>query len=260
MLFFLLLLGIIPLGILKSAFLGDFWSIIWPVVLFVLVVLIGFNVFYVINRRFFHLLEKEDWPALVQYLEERIFKKGHYTPRLVRLLANTYLILSDSSSVLNLENKTAIVKPALVDANTLVFGTARILGKDIGGAVNFFFSRLDSRKTESAEWVHWYYGFSLLLDRQFSAAGDQFKTLAVESKDGIITGLSAFFLGENLNKSAPQRNLEFTAASINGRNRLKKTFPTVDAWNREVKKIFNEVYTVVLSKYINETAVWLFGK
>jgi hypothetical protein len=229
------------------------------VVLFILAALVAFNIFYFINRRFFHLLEKEDWPALVRYLEDRIFKKGHYTPRLVRLLANTYLILSDSSSVLNLENKIAIAKPALVDANTLIFGTARILGKDIGGAVTFFFSRLNSTKIESVDWVRWYYGFSLLLDRQFSAAGDQFKTLAVGSKDGIITGLSAFFLGENLSKAVPQRNLEFTAAAIDGRNRLKKTFSTVDSWNREVKKILNEVYTVVLSKYINETAVWLFG-
>jgi hypothetical protein len=245
--------------VLKSWILGDYWSIIWPVVLFLLLILIGLNGFYFINRRFFQLLEKEDWPALVRYLEQRIFKDGHYTSRLVRLLANAYLILSDSASVVSMENKIAIAKPSLVDANALIFGTARILNKDIGGAITFFFTRLNSAKTESANWIHWYYGFSLLLDRKFSAAGDQFTVLAAESKDGIITGLSSFFLAENLGKTVPQRSLEFTAAAIAGRNRLKKTFPSVDAWNREVKKILNEVYTVVLLKYINETTTWLFG-
>ncbi|MDR0689285.1 MAG: hypothetical protein LBG08_03325 [Spirochaetaceae bacterium] len=258
-LFFLLLVCGLPVIFFKSWSFGDFWSITWPAVVFLLVILIGPDGFYFINRRLFQLLEKEDWPALVRYLEERIFKEGRYTRRLVRLLANTYLILSDSASVTGLENKTAIAKPALVDANALIFGTARILGKDTGGAAAFFFKRLNSAKTESADWVHWYYGFSLLLDRQFSAAGDQFKTLAAESKDGIITGLSAFFLAENLNKAVPQRSLEFTAAAMEGRNRLKKTFPTAASWNREVKKILNEVYTVVLSKYINEAALWLFG-
>jgi hypothetical protein len=229
------------------------------VVLFLLLILIGLDSFYFINRRFLQLLEREDWPALVRYLEQRIFKDGHYTSRSVRLLANAYLILSDSSSVIRMENKIAILKPALVDANALIFGTARILNKDIHGAVTFFFTRLNSAKTESARWVRWYYGFSLLLDRQFSAAGDQFKVLAMESKDGIITGLSAFFLAENLGKTVPLRSLEFTAAAMEGRKRLKKTIPSAAAWNREVKKILNEVYTVVLSKYINETTTWLFG-
>jgi hypothetical protein len=245
--------------ILKSWYFGDFLSVLWPVVVFLLLIIIALDSFYFINRRTFHLLEKEDWPALVRYLEQRIFKEGHYTSRLVRLLANAYLILSDSSSVVSMENKTTIAKPALVDANALIFGTARILNKDIKGAVAFFFTRLNSAKTESADWVRWYYGFSLLLDRQFSAAGDQFKVLAVQSKDGIITGLSAFFLAENLAKTVPLRSLEFTAAAMEGRNRLKKTFPSAAAWNRETKKILNEVYTVVLSKYITETARWLFG-
>jgi hypothetical protein len=248
-----------PVIFFKSWPFGDFWSITWPAVVLLVVIFIGIDGFYCINRRLFQLLEKEDWPALVRYLEERIFKEGRYTPRLVRLLANTYLILSDSASVMGLENKTAIAKPALVDANALIFGTARILAKDIGGAVTFFFKRLNSVKTESADWVRWYYGFSLLLDRQFSAAGDQFKTLAAESKNGVITGLSAFFLAENLNKAVPQRSLEFIAAAMEGRNRLKKTFPAAASWNREVKKILNEVYTVVLSKHINETGIWLFG-
>jgi hypothetical protein len=248
-----------PVLLFNSWFFGDFWRVTWPVVLFLFFILIGLDVLYFFYRRLFQILEKEDWPALVRYLEERIFKKGNYSPRLVPLLANTYLILSDSASVTSLENKLAVIKPALVEANVLIFGTARILAGDIDGAAGFFFTRLNSVKNKSADWVRWYYGFSLLLDRRFSDSGDQFKTLAAESKDGVITALSAFFLAENLSKAVPQRSLEFTAAALEGRNRLKKTFPTTAVWNREVKKIQNEVYAVVLSKYIDQTTMWLFG-
>jgi hypothetical protein len=258
-LIFLFLICGMPLLIFKSLGLGDFWNITWPAAVFLLLILIGFDVFYCFNRRLFHLLEKEDWPARVRYLEERIFKKEQYLPRLVQLFANTYLILSDAASVKHLENKIAIAKPALVDANALIFGTARILGGDIDGAVAFFSDRLDRVKNKSADWVRWYYGFSLLLNRQFSACGDQFKILAAASQDGVITALSAFFLAENLSKTVPRRNLEFTAAALEGRDRLKKTFPTAASWNREVDKIMDEVYVVAVSRYIEQTTAWLFG-
>ncbi|MDL2230060.1 hypothetical protein LJC14_07420, partial [Treponema sp. OttesenSCG-928-L16] len=79
------------------------------------------------NRRLFYLLEREDWPALVQYLEGKVMRGGNYSPRLVKLLANTYLVLSDPRSVMALERKLAAAKPALLDRNALVFGAARIL-------------------------------------------------------------------------------------------------------------------------------------
>ncbi|MDR1108712.1 MAG: hypothetical protein LBL19_06725 [Spirochaetaceae bacterium] len=255
----LFLVGALPALFLKSWLWEDFWRITGPTALFLVLILIGFDVFYGFHRRLFRLLQKEDWPALVRYLEELIFGKERYSPRLVPLLANTYLLLSDTAAVMRLENKIAIARPALVDANALIFGIARILGGDIGGAAAFFSARLDRVKSKSADWVRWYYGFSLLLDRQFSASGDQFKILAAASRDGVITALSAFFLAENLSKTVPRRSREFTAAALEGRNRLKKTFPTAASWNRETKKLLDEVYTVMLSKYIEQTTIWLFG-
>jgi hypothetical protein len=232
----------------------------WPLLLFILLILAAFDIFYGYNRRLFQLLEKEDWPALSRYLEKRIIRDGHYSPRLIRLLANTYLVLSDSASVLALETKAAIVNPALVDANALIFGAARILEKDLGGAANFFSRMLGSSKTEPADWLHWYYGFSLLLDQQYGPSGDQFIPLAVESKDAVITGLSAFFLSERISRLLPSRGLEFTAAALDGRNRLLKTFPSLDLWNREVKRTLNLVHAAILSRFISETTAWLFDR
>jgi hypothetical protein len=169
------------------------------------------------------------------------------------------VVLSDSAGVLSLENTPAIAKPAQVDANALIFGAARILGKDIPGAVRFFEERRSSARGESAEWLRWYYGFALLLDRQFSPAADQFLVLANESPDAVLTGLSAFFLEDMLAKCLPGRSAECTTAAEAGKKRVKKTFPGINGWNREVSKIRTEVYAAILSKYLNEASAWLYG-
>jgi hypothetical protein len=255
----LLFIGALPFWVFDPPDFPGLLRNFWPLILLLLLIMAGFDIFYGYNRRLFQLLEKEDWPALSRYLEKRIIRDGHYSPRLIRLLANTYLVLSDSASVLAMENKAAIVNPALVDANALIFGAARILEKDLSGAVSFFSRMLGSRKTESAEWIRWYYGFSLLLDQQYGPSGDQFIPLATESKDGVITGLSAFFLSERLSRLLPPRGLEFTAAALDGRNRLLKTFPTLEAWNREVKRTLNSVHAAILARFISEATGWLFG-
>jgi hypothetical protein len=125
----------------------------WILMITLAMILAGFDVFYIINRKLYALLEKEDWPALVNYLEDRILRQGKYSSRLVRLLANTYLVLSDSPAVMSLENKAAMAKPSLVDDNVLIFGTARILGRDAAGAARFFEARLKSVKPPLCLWV-----------------------------------------------------------------------------------------------------------
>jgi hypothetical protein len=157
----------------------------------------------------------------------------------------------------------AVAKPALVEANALIFGTARILGKDIPGAVRFFEARSasaqgGSARAESAEWLRWYYGFALLLDRQFSPATDQFLLLANESSDAVLTGLSAYFLDDTLAKCLPDRSAECVTAAAAGKKRVKKAFPGISGWNKEVSKIRTEIYAAILSKYFNEAAAWLY--
>ena len=258
LLLFLGILIILPLLVMTSSFLGSFWQNNWPFILILVLILLGFNTFYAINKQLFTLLEKEDWPALVRYLEDVVIQRGRYSSRLVRLLANSYLVLADSAAVMSLENKTAIARPALVDANVLVFGTARILGKDISGAVRFFEVRKDKVRGESKEWACWYYGFALLLDRQFEKAAGEFSLLARVSQDGIITGLSSYFLNGAIAKGLPGKEPELQNVSSQGRERVLKALPDIKDWEREAARITLEIHAAVLSKYMEETGRWLY--
>jgi hypothetical protein len=248
-----------PFFILGSSFSRSFWLSNWYLLLVFVLILGTVDSYYFVNRRLFLLLEKEDWPALVYYLEEKVIRRGKYTPRLIQLLANTYLVLSDSVAVMSLEKKVAIARPALLESNALVFGAARILGRDIPGAVRFFAARLESGKQAEGQWLRWYYGFSLLLDRQFAEAGEEFTRLAAASSDGVVAGLSSFFLAATLAAALPERAEAFKAAAAEGRNRVRAALPQRKKWIRETGKIRSEVYAAALSKYLDEAGSWIYG-
>jgi len=258
LLLFLAVLVFMPLMMLGPALSESFWRINWPLIMLLVVLFAAFTVFYFSNRTLFLLLEKEDWPALVRYLEDRVIQKGKYTPRLVRLLANSYLVLSDSAAVMSLESKTALAKPSLIDANALVFGTARILGQDVSGAVRFFQIRKETVKPQLKDWVHWYYGFSLLLNRQYEEAGEEFSFLSRISKDGVVTALSSYFLSETIAQSLPEKWQELRDTASAGRERVLGTLPELKNWKREISRLSTEIHAAALSKYMEETGRWLY--
>ena len=259
LLLFLILLGFIPYHVMGFSFSVSFWKMNWPLILVWVFLFSVLNIFYFTNRKLFLLLEKEDWPALICYLEEMVIQKGRYNSRLVRLLANSYLLLSDSPAVLSLENKVAINKPALLDANALVFGTARILGNDIAGALHFFRTRKDTAKAELKDWVAWYYGFSLLLNRQIEDGIREFSLLASSSRDGVVTALSSYFLNHNLYIIMPQLRHEFMEISELGKKRVLKAMPTIEAWKREVNRLSTEIHAAAIAKFLDDTGIWLFA-
>ena len=240
---------------------GFFWQINWPFFVIWILLLTGFNVFYFSNRRLFSLLEREDWPALVNYLEDRVIQKGSYTSYLVRLLAYSYLVLSDSASVLNLENKVALAKPALLDTHALIFGTTRILARDFSGAVRFFEARREGAKTAAAQkdWICWYHGFALLLDHRIEQAADNFSLLAQGSKNGIITALSSYFLKEFAGSVMPAKASNFLEVSQKGRERVLMLLPSSEDWNRLATRLNSEIHVAVISKYLKESGYWVFN-
>lgn len=259
LLLFFVILVFLPQFMLGSSVSAPFWRSNWPLILVWLLLFGAINAFYIINRKLFLLLEKEDWPALSRYLEEKVIQNGRYSPRLVRLLANTYLVLSDSASVMSLENKIAIVRPSLVDANALVFGTARILGKDISGAIRFFETRKASAKGKTKDWICWYHGFALLLDRKFEEAGGEFSLLARMSTDGVVTGLSSYFLSAHIAGFLAGKGPEFREIASSGRERVKNSMSSLKDWKREVTRLSTEIHAAAISKYLEETGRWLYG-
>ncbi|MDR3248881.1 MAG: hypothetical protein LBT39_08840 [Treponema sp.] len=266
-LIFLLIIVFMPLVILggeiSAGWSRTFWGSLWPLIAILITALVVLDAYYFSNRKLFRLLEREDWPALSGYLEMRVLRKGRYSANLVRLLANTYLVMSDSAAVVSLENKLALVRPALLDRHALIFGTARILGKDYAGAERFFAAHAvgtagfagSGSRARQGQWIAWYYGFSLLLDKQFEGAAEQFRRLAEEAQDPLVAGLAAWFLADNLSKITTD-TLDIPLAA---RERIRTSLKTRRDWDAELAKTETEVHVAILRKYLNDTGNWIYG-
>jgi hypothetical protein len=160
---------------------------------------------------------------------------------------------------MSLENKTAIARPALVEENLLLFGTARILAGDIEGAVRFFGARRDRAKKSLLPWVRWYHGFALLLARRHAPAADEFTALAARSSIALVTGLSAFFLSETLSRKVPEQEPELRRAAEEGKGRVLKFLPRIGDWRREAEQNMAEIHAAVLGKYIEDAGRFIYG-
>ena len=231
--------------------------ILFPLLIFMLLLLGFVSIYFLLNYRLFSLLEREDWPALAYYLENKIYVKGKYSARNVRLLASSYLVISDFQSVLKLEGKIQISKPAEISKNALLFGSARILSGNYPEAAVFFKNHIDKCKPADKQWVRWFCGFSHLLSGAFQEAEPDFSSLAVSSDDALITGLSSYFLRNSMEKksSDPQKCREL---SETGKDRVIKSVKNIKNWNKEVVKTGTDIHIAIIRKYIDETRQWLF--
>ncbi|MDR0554022.1 MAG: hypothetical protein LBG76_04395 [Treponema sp.] len=258
-LFFLGFIFIAPAVILGGEASRSFWGGIWPLTLLLFLTIAGMDAFYLRNRRLLLLLEKEDWPALSQYLEQRIFRRGRYSFSLVRLLAHTYLILSDSASVITLENRVAIARPGMVEKNALIFGVARILQKDYEGAALFFAEHCGEGKNGPDRYrLEFFCAFSLFLSGKYEGAAERFKALALSSHDALVTALAACFLEKHLSVALGRKYEPGAAAG--GRSRALKALPSRTVWDKERSKVQTEIHGVILRPYLEEAGVWLYGR
>ena len=256
--FFLSAIALIPLVLFGTEFAAMFWRSSWPLAGILLAALTVLNVFFMANRRLFWLMEREDWPALTDYLEQDVLGKGRYSPRKIKLLLNSYLVMSDSAAVLRLENKLAFIKPALLEANALVLGAARILGGDPLGAAEFFQIRISRAAARDSQWLRWYCGFSYTLASAFPEAEAEFKSLAPGSPDALVAGLSAYFLATTLQSRSADPSACDDAVR-EGRERVRAALKGAAGWKKEAAKVRTEVYAVIIKKYIDEAGIWLFS-
>ena len=228
-----------------------------PLIIFMFLLLSSVCIYLFHNYRLFSLLEREDWPALAYYLENKIFVKGKFSTKYVRLLASSYLVISDFQSVLNLESKTQAVKPAEIPKNVLLFGSARILGGNYAEAASFFNSQIDKCKPADKEWVRWFGCFSLLLSGSFKDAEPEFLNLAETSGNAVITGLSAYFLHSSLEKKS-QNAAKCGEVSKTGKSRVISALKNVKSWDKEIAKMGTDIHIAIIKKYVDEVRQWIF--
>jgi len=257
--FFLLITALLPVLFPGPTHSINFRYATFPLLLFMSVILVSLGIFFLLNYRLFLLLEREDWPALAYYLEQKVFVKNRYYNRYVKLLASSYMVISDYPSVLKLENKVFLAKRSIVEKNALIFGSARVISGDYKGAAAFFKTHLDKGRLnkQDIEWVRWFHGFSWLLGKDFDKAESEFITIAVSSNDALLAGISAYFLANHL-AGRSLRQQDCLVAAENGRKRVVDKLKNIENWKKEVNKTETDIHVAIIRKYVNEAGIWLF--
>jgi hypothetical protein len=258
-LLFLAFVCILPYFILGDAYKTTFFFTVLPLLVIPAALLAGFYVYYFKRKRLFALLEREDYPALVQYLDGEIFQRGKYSKNLVKILANAYLVLSDPAAVIDMEQRLSLVKPDLVEANVLLFGAARILAKNPASAESLFAKYLNNEAPKQEDWLRFYHGLSCFFQKKYDPAVNEFIILINESAEPAIIGISSYLLEANIVKNLPRRKKECLDAAGDGKSRVNKYLPTIGAWSKYLTKLQNEVHVSMLSKYSGRAASWLYA-
>jgi hypothetical protein len=253
---FVFLLPVFLLGPGSSAL---FWKGNWYLALLFLALLGSLNAFFLLNRKTFVLVEREEWGELSAHLVSLMFPKGRFRSSRVRLLVNAYLLQSDIAGIEGLEAALRSKRPDLLRKNALLFGVTRLLRNKSEEAEAFFAPYLDSKDVASRPWLRFDYGFSFVLQKRPADALPYLEE-GTNSRDPVLCLLSAYLLGSVGAASAKDEAAQtaLAAKAEAARERLRKRYSS-SKWSREVDRAKSEVHIVILSKLIDDAGRWLYA-
>lgn len=201
----------------------------------------------------FSLLEAENWDDLILYLEIKIFKKKSIYLHLVKILVNTYLIKSDMSGILKLEEFLRKEKPELLKKIVIPLSVPRFIDGDSEKLEDFFAEFVDQKGVAKAVWVRFLYSFSLLLNNKREEASLSFLALC-ENKISPILKLLVIY---SLNPFAELGKDEKFACVELGRKELRSKYKK-EKMELELESVNDNVLVLVLNKFSKEAVEWLY--
>lgn len=247
---------LMPLVLLGGTYALPFWGKNWPLFLLFAAVLVGFNAFFVKNWKMFSLLETEDWDALSALLCDRVFGRGRFDRRTVKLLVNTSLLRGDMATVERLEAALRKDKPSALRRDAVLFGAARLLKNDAAASERFLGEYADGEGVDNPAWIGFYHAFSLVLAKRAADAAARLESSSA-SKDPILALLSAFMLGTMCAAATDGAERARLEAVAEARRAAMAARYGAQRWAKEVERGKSEVHIVILSKILDEASAWL---
>jgi hypothetical protein len=250
---------VMPFFLLGAEYSLSFWARNWPLIIFFVIVLAGFNTFFAFNWRLFSALEAEDWQAVSSLLSDRVLRQHKHDRRTIRLLLNTALLKGDVQLVQKIEQELRERRPAALRRDAVLFGVAMLLRNDPLASERFLAPFLDGHGVDNAKWLGFYHAFSLVMQkRAYEAVG--LLQPYLDADDPVLALLSAYLTG-TLCASAVDagKREELLASAQRVRTRLAKHYTSV-RWAKESERAKGEMHIVILSKILDDASAWLFAE
>ena len=229
-----------------------FWSSNWILGAAFLAVLGGLNAYFISNWRLFQHLEREEWSALIDYLEDQIYRKRRFNRQRIRILINAYIVSSRTDDIARLEEFLRAEKPQLIPRFALALGVPHLIKNDPTDMELYYGELKDKKGTKDPLWVRWSYAFSLMLSQKTELAREELLAISREAKDPIVRLLTAYLLDAYDSQDQEVRNVVLeTVRSITGEY-------TMDSWRKEVERQRSNIQIVVLANLIDDATAWAF--
>jgi len=250
--FSFLFIFFMPLILLGGEHFSGFFRQNWFIVALFIATLAVFNTYFLRNWGLFHLLEREDWAALIDYLEDRIYQKGQLRKSSVKILLNAYLVTSRTSEIGRLRSYVSERKPSLVGEFAIQFGIPYLIENRPEESERYFGKLLAESRIKERNWVRWNHAFSLMQLKQFDAAKQEFLTLIDTTRNPLVQLLSIYMMNSFPNVQGEEKTLvEEKIAALKGRYSQQEM-------SDRVEKAKGNVQVLIFSKVIKDAMDWIY--
>ena len=244
----------LPFTILGWEYTKLFWGNNWYLALAFFLVLASLNGYFIKNWKLFNLLEGEDWKRVRAYLEAEIFTKNKSSSRNIRILINTYMVLSDAGGIGKLEKHLREKKPEFLPLFGLELGLPYLM-KNEPEKMDIHYSELENNpKTKNREWVLWNLAFARMILKKFETAKKILDQLAASKKDPVLHLLTIYLLGAFRNTDT---EILTTVKQLKEEFRGKYTEKSLTG---EIEKSKADLHVIVLLKLIEDATAWVFSE
>ena len=244
---------LMPLFFLGPDYARVFWLENWYLAAVFIVIIGGLNTYFALNRQLFSLLESEDWQGLKAYLEYRVFTKKRFSQQHIRILINTYIVLSEPEKIRDLETELHTRNSRLVPRLALEFGIPRLLRNNPDEMIEYYDRYRNNPKAEQRDWLTWSYSFAVMQKQRSDEARDVLLSLSEHTREPLVRLFSLYLLDafreadSELAQRLDEHKAEFRRRYGSGK------------LQREIEKNRANLQVVVLARLVKNAEEWVMS-
>ena len=229
-----------------------FWTANWPVAIVFIVVVAGLNGYFVTNRGFLTLLEKEDWKGLAGWLERRVVKGTFVTRQHVEMLVNACLVTGALDRLRAVEHAVTSRRPRLLKRFAAEFGVRYLVSADPAESESYFGRMVSDPGVGSPLWVRFFHGVTLRLSGRADEARGQLVAVLAEARDPVLRLLCAYLLDRSADNPDDVR-----AMVANTRSGLSTRYDD-SAWAAVRERRRGDLRLVAMGSLLDAASAWLW--
>jgi hypothetical protein len=250
-LFAFLLLAVVPVLFLGPEYSGMFWERNWIIAVLFVLFISGLDAYFIWNWKLFNFLEQEDWPRLVNFLEEEIFTRRRFQKRYVGILINAYLSVSNLEKIRRLETEIREKAPGIHPWFALYLGTPLLLENRLDEAAEYFSRALTVRNVRFPGWIRWCLAFSVVSKNDIARSKDLFlEILKSEVRDPVLILLTLHLAGSMEKLMSASEAALYREKKEGFKTRWKS--PTL--WDRQLSRAAEDNLVILLFSSLIKTA------